>query len=76
MDCPECERLNDEEADAAIELVAADQAVSPSATVAELETQKRQKLAAEARWRSSREQLAAHQASHSLTNQALTNQAR
>jgi hypothetical protein len=64
MDCPECDRLNEEEADAAIELVATDQAVSPRATLAELETQKRRKLAADARWRSARERLAAHQTAH------------
>ncbi len=69
MDCHDCYRLNDEEAEAAIELVAADQAVSPAATIAELETQNRRKLAAEARWRSTREQLAAHQTNHSLTEQ-------
>jgi hypothetical protein len=43
--------LNEEEAEAAIDLVAADEAVSPGATLAELETQKRLKLAAEARWK-------------------------
>jgi len=69
MDCPECNRLNDEEAEAAIELVAADQAISPDATIPEVETQKGRKLAAEVRWRSAREQLAAHQASHALAEQ-------
>ena len=58
--------MNEEEADAAIELVAADQATSRELTIAQLETQKRRKLAAEVRWRSAREQLAGHQAAHSL----------
>jgi hypothetical protein len=67
MACPECDRLSEEEADAAIELVATDQAVSAQATLAELETQKRRTLAADVRWRSARERPAAHQTAHSRT---------
>jgi hypothetical protein len=44
--------------------VAADETVSPGATLAELETQKRLKLAAEVRWKSARERLAGHQLIH------------
>ena len=73
MDCLECDRLNDEEADAAIELVAADQAPSPEDTIADIESRKTRKLAAEARWRSARERLAAHQAAtHSRPRQNVT----
>jgi hypothetical protein len=50
MDCLECDRLNEEEAEAAIDLVAADEAVPHGATLTEMETQKRLKLAAEVRW--------------------------
>jgi hypothetical protein len=55
VDCLECERLNDEEAEAAIELVAADTTISPEATISEREIQKGRKLAAEIRWKSARE---------------------
>jgi hypothetical protein len=64
MDCPDCDRLNDEEAAAAIELVNSDLPISPSATIAEIEAQKRRKMAAKARWNTARERLSAHRASH------------
>lgn len=67
MDCWESERLDEEEAEAAIDLVAADQAVTPEASIGELEMQKRRKLAAEVRWRTARERQTAHEAAHSLT---------
>jgi len=67
MDCLECEQLNEEEAEAAINLVDADRAVSLEASLCELETQKARKLAAEIRWKTARERLAAHQAAHALT---------
>jgi hypothetical protein len=50
-----CERRNEEEAEAVIELVAADTAISPDATISEREIQKGWKLAAEIRWKSVRE---------------------
>lgn len=55
-DCPECERLNREEAEAAAELVAAD-----VAGMEDLNAQSR-KMSVESRWRGVREQLAAHRA--------------
>lgn len=66
-DCLECERLNEEEAEAAIEVVQADRAASPNALFSELEAQKSRKLAAEVRWKTARERLAAHQASHAAS---------
>jgi hypothetical protein len=49
VNCLECERLNEEEAEAAIELVAADTTISPEAMIGEREIQKGWKLAAEIR---------------------------
>jgi hypothetical protein len=61
VDCLECERLNEEEAEAAIDLVEADQPVAPEETPADRLVASRRKLAAEARWKSARERLAGHQ---------------
>jgi hypothetical protein len=71
MDCLECERLNKEEAEGAINLVATDRPVSPEASLRELEIQKARKLAAQIRWKTARERLAAHQAAHQAAH-ALT----
>jgi hypothetical protein len=66
-DCLECERFNEEEAEAAIELVEADRAASPDASLSEREAQKTRRLAAEARWKTACERLAAHQAVHAAS---------
>jgi len=55
-DCPECVRLNRDEADAAAELVAAD-----VSAMEDINAQSR-RMSAESRWRGVREQLAAHRA--------------
>jgi len=55
-DCPDCVRLNRDEADAAAELVAAD-----VSSMEDLNAQSR-RISAESRWRGVREQLAAHRA--------------
>jgi hypothetical protein len=53
-DCPECERLNREEAEASIELVAADVSIMAD------ERARSRSMAAEGRFRAARERLAAH----------------
>ncbi len=72
MQCPECERLNKEEADAAAELVAADQALPANAPTYEGETQWAKKFAAEARLKNARDRLAAHRATHHPPTEAGT----
>lgn len=68
MDCPECERLGKEEAQAAMEVVAADAALPANAPTYEGEAQWARKFAAEARLKSARDRLAGHRAAHHRPN--------
>jgi len=64
MQCPECERLSKEEAEAAAESVAADKALPANAPTYERDPQWARKFAAEARLKSARDRLAGHRAIH------------
>ena len=64
MQCPDCERLNREEAEAAMALAAADRALPANAPTYEREAQWAGKFAAEARLKNARDRLASHRARH------------
>ena len=68
MDCPECDRLGREEADAAAALAAADGALPANAPTYEGEAQWARKFSAEARLKSARDRLAAHRVTHHSSN--------
>ena len=68
MDCPECERLSKEEADAAAAVAAAHSALPANAPTYEGEGQWAKKFAAEARLKNARDRLAGHRAAHHAAN--------
>ena len=72
MQCPECERLNKEEADAAAELVAADASLPAQAPTYERDAHWSRKFAAETRLKNARDRLAAHRATHHRPTEAGT----
>ena len=66
MRCPDCERLDEEEAEASIELVAADEEWPREVTGSAFDRWQQGKSAAEASWLAAREKREAHRAWHRL----------